>query len=116
MEIDLAEFMDESADQTQSDAYCLHAVHRGNFSVGLEPALIKPDNHAPWLLFDRGHVMPAMTKNVLEDSYGGGTGGAPPVKRNSSTYVLVYVRKSMVDEVFLPRTEDEVPFALREWA
>lgn len=119
-EIDLIEFMDESADTSQSYVYCLHAVlgHNGDTDVGSYFAYTKPSRDAQWLHFDDTRVMPVMDSRVFEHSYGGVSilryKCTRAGQRKTNAFSLIYIRKSMIDDVLLPGSEDEVPLALRE--
>ncbi|KAG8763667.1 hypothetical protein FRC11_014280 [Ceratobasidium sp. 423] len=72
-EIDLGEFLDETADKTQSWVYKLHGVlvHSGDLHGGHYFALIKPDRDTRWLKYDDDRVTPVTDREVLEENYGG---------------------------------------------
>ena len=120
-EIDLAEFLDETADKTQSWLYRLHGVlvHSGDLHGGHYFALIKPDRETRWLKFDDDRVTPVTDKEVLEENYGGEALNSllPPgqrqqvraMKRFTNAYMLVYIRDSAIDEVLAPFTEADTP-------
>ncbi|KAF8343945.1 cysteine proteinase [Cantharellus anzutake] len=127
-EIDLGEFLDESADRTESYIYKLHGVlvHSGDLHGGHYFALIKPDRDARWLKFDDDRVTPVTDKEVLEENYGGeALNGVLPqvqqrnqarnaVKRFTNAYMLVYVRESAMDWVLSPFTEADTPPHLKQ--
>ena len=115
-EIDLAEFLDETADKTQSWLYRLHGVlvHSGDLHGGHYFALIKPDRETRWLKFDDDRVTPVTDKEVLEENYGGEALNSllPPgqrqqvraMKRFTNAYMVVYIRDVAVYEVLAPFT------------
>lgn len=117
-EIDLAEFLDPSADLSQPWVYKLHGVlvHSGDLHGGHYFALIKPDGNTRWLKFDDDRVTPVTDKEVLEENYGGeALNGLPPalqrnqvrvMKRFTNAYMLVYIRESALNDV-LPTFADE---------
>ena len=122
-EIDLDEFLEETADRSKPWNYKLHSVlvHSGGFYGGRYFALIKPDRDSRWLKFDDDRVIPVTDREVLEENYG----GEPPydfvlnirgnlVKRERLTtaYMLVYIRESAIDEVLAPLTEEDIPLHL----
>ncbi|WVO13321.1 hypothetical protein L204_100935 [Cryptococcus depauperatus] len=120
-EIDLAEFLDESADRSQSHVYKLHGVlvHSGDLHGGHYFALIKPEKDGRWFKFDDDRVTPVTDKEVLEDNYGGDlVNGAVPahqrtqartLKKFTNAYMLVYIRETELDTVLAPFTEADTP-------
>ncbi|PFH50648.1 hypothetical protein AMATHDRAFT_75447 [Amanita thiersii Skay4041] len=124
-EIDLDEFLDASADRSQSWVYKLHGVlvHSGDLHGGHYFALIKPDRESRWLKFDDDRVTPVTDKEVLEENYGGEplNGVHPALQRNqvramkrfTNAYMLVYIREPAIDEVLPPFSEDDTPAHLK---
>ena len=120
-EIDLSEFLDESADRSQPWVYKLHGVlvHSGDLHGGHYFALIKPDRETRWLKFDDDRVTPVTDREVLEENYGGEAlnGLVPPMQRNqvramkrfTNAYMLVYIRESAIDEVLAPWKDEDTP-------
>ncbi|KAK4688080.1 ubiquitin carboxyl-terminal hydrolase 7, partial [Tremellales sp. Uapishka_1] len=119
--IDLAEFLDESADRSVPHVYKLHGVlvHSGDLHGGHYFALIKPDKDGRWFKFDDDRVTPVTDKEVLEDNYGGDTvNGLIPahqrtqarsLKKFTNAYMLVYVKETELDNVLAPFTEGDTP-------
>ncbi|EIM90130.1 ubiquitin carboxyl-terminal hydrolase 5 [Stereum hirsutum FP-91666 SS1] len=120
-EIDLDEFLDETADRSSPWVYKLHGVlvHSGDLHGGHYFALIKPDNDTRWLKFDDDRVTPVTDREVLEENYGGEAlnGVVPTLQRNqarsmkrfTNAYMLVYIRECKVPEVLPPFTEEDTP-------
>lgn len=120
-EIDLSEFLEETADRSQSWVYKLHGVlvHSGDLHGGHYFALIKPDRETRWLKFDDDRVTPVTDREVLEENYGGeALNGIPPtlqrnqvraMKRFTNAYMLVYIRESAIDEVLDPFKDEDTP-------
>ncbi|PSR74161.1 hypothetical protein PHLCEN_2v10117 [Hermanssonia centrifuga] len=120
-EIDLGEFLDETADRSQPWVYKLHGVlvHSGDLHGGHYFALIKPDRETRWLKFDDDRVTPVTDREVLEENYGGEAinGLISPMQRNqaramkrfTNAYMLVYVRDAAIDEVLAPFKEEDTP-------
>jgi len=125
-EIDLGEFLDETADRTASWKYQLHSVfvHCGGTHGGHSFAFIKPDRGTQWLKFDDNRVTPAAELDVLEGNYGieSPNGVVPQTRRNQAfvmkrsrnANVLVYIRETAMDEVLVPVTEKDTPLHLGE--
>ncbi|GMK58352.1 hypothetical protein CspeluHIS016_0503840 [Cutaneotrichosporon spelunceum] len=125
-EIDLAEFLDESADRSVSHVYKLHGVlvHSGDLHGGHYFALIKPEADGRWFKFDDDRVTPVTDKEVLEDNYGGdlvnGMMPAPQrtqartLKKFTNAYMLVYIRETELGTVLAPLTEEDTPRHLKE--
>ncbi|EJD02278.1 cysteine proteinase [Fomitiporia mediterranea MF3/22] len=125
-EIDLAEFLDENADRSQSWVYKLHGVlvHSGDLHGGHYFALIKPDRETRWLKFDDDRVTPVTDREVLEENYGGEplNGLTSPaqrqqvraMKRFTNAYMLVYIRDVAIDEILAPFTDADTPAHLKK--
>ncbi|KAG8782435.1 hypothetical protein FRC12_020829 [Ceratobasidium sp. 428] len=120
-EIDLAEFLDETADKTQSWLYKLHGVlvHSGDLHGGHYFALIKPDRDTRWLKYDDDRVTPVTDREVLEENYGGEMSNGlvsnqqrnqvRQLKRFTNAYMLVYIREGAIDDVLPPFAEKDTP-------
>jgi ubiquitin carboxyl-terminal hydrolase 7 len=125
-EIDLAEFLDEDADRSQSWNYKLHGVlvHSGDRYGGHYFALIKPDRETRWLKFDDDKVTPVTDREVLEENYGGEplNGITPPLQRNqvramkrfTNAYMLVYIRESATEEILSTWKDEDTPAHLSQ--
>ena len=125
-EIDLAEFLDETADRTKPWKYKLHSVfaHSSDNRGGQHFAFIKPDQHTRWLKFDDERVTPVTDREVLEENYG----EEPPnsiiprtqrdqvrvTTKSTTARTLVYVRETAVNEVLAPLAEKDTPLHLSE--
>ncbi|ANB13370.1 Ubp15p [Sugiyamaella lignohabitans] len=122
-EVDLSPYLEEGSDMSEPWIYTLHGVlvHSGDLNAGHYYALLKPSKDGSWYKFDDDRVTKATMKEVLEENFGGEA--APPqqppgisvpqrtrlnYKRHSSAYMLVYLRKSRLDEI-LPGNEDDIP-------
>lgn len=118
-EIDLAPYLDESITPEESCEYALHGVlvHCGDLNIGHYYALIKPTKDGHWYKFDDERVTRATIKEVLEDNFGGDPSPADSLKsrtsrlaagykRHTSAYMLVYIRKSRLDEILV---DDKIP-------
>jgi ubiquitin carboxyl-terminal hydrolase 7 len=123
-EIDLGEFLDQSADRSKPWVYRLHGVlvHSGDLHGGHYFALIKPDDKTRWLKFDDDRVTPVTDKEVLDENYGESAAAmaaqmqraphARTIKRFTNAYMLVYIRVSELNEVLPPFTEEDTPIHL----
>ena len=118
LEIDLDEFLDETADKSEPWKYRLYSVlvHSGNPHGGHNFPLIKPDRYTWWLKFDDDRVIPVTDQKLLED-YGGEPlqrNHPTAMKRSTNANALVYIRKAVIDELMVPLTESDTPLHLGE--
>ncbi|KAJ5665218.1 Ubiquitin carboxyl-terminal hydrolase 21 [Penicillium maclennaniae] len=124
MEFDAAPYLSKDADFTEPWDYELHGVlvHSGGLDAGHYYAFLKPSQDGHWYRFDDDRVNRVTEKEVLEENYGGEyelTNGSAGVKqpftrqystkRSMNAYMLVYIRKSRVNDVLLPIGQDDVP-------
>ncbi|CAB4395464.1 unnamed protein product [Rhizophagus irregularis] len=117
MEIDLEEFLSKDADKSNSHKYLLHGVlvHSGDLHKGHYFALLKPEKDGKWFKFDDDRVIPVTENEVLEYNYGGKNPNNNPNKightliKHTNAYVLIYIRKSNINEVLSPLVSEDVP-------
>lgn len=124
MEFDATPYLSEDADKSEPWVYQLHGVlvHSGDLNAGHYYAYLKPTKDGHWYRFDDDRVIRATEKEVLDENYGGeyelsngATGVRQPhtrtlsTKRSMNAYMLVYIRKTSLDDVLLPITKDDVP-------
>ncbi|KKK13712.1 ubiquitin hydrolase [Aspergillus rambellii] len=124
MEFDAAPYLSKDADRSESWVYQLHGVlvHSGDLNAGHYFAFLKPTKDGFWYRFDDDRVTRTTDREVLEENYGGeyelanGAAGARQpytrglsTKRSTNAYMLVYIRKSRLDDVLLPITKEDVP-------
>lgn len=124
MEFDATPYLAEEADKSEPWIYQLHGVlvHSGDLNAGHYYAFLKPEKDGFWYRFDDDRVTRATEKEVLDENYGGeyelanGTTGVRQpytrglsTKRSMNAYMLVYIRKSRLDDVLVPITKDDIP-------
>lgn len=124
MDIDLSPYLSDEADKSESWEYQLHGVlvHSGDFNAGHYYAFLKPTKDGHFYRFDDDKVIRATDKEVLEENYGGEydlSNGSMAMKqqyarglstkRSMNAYMLVYIRKTRLDDVLLPITKENVP-------
>ncbi|CAO3657616.1 unnamed protein product [Mucor hiemalis] len=123
-----------AADQDGPYDYELHGVlvHSGDISGGHYFALIRPEANDKWYRFDDDRVTPVSKKEVFEENYGdephrdNNAVASPPflngttrvntvrmMKRFTNAYMLVYIRKSKLDEILAPVLESDIPVHLK---
>jgi ubiquitin carboxyl-terminal hydrolase 7 len=124
-EFDASLYLSEDADRSESWMYQLHGVlvHSGDFNAGHYYAFLKPKKDGFFFKFDDDRVTRATMKETLEENFGGeyanlvngALGQRQPYMRGYSrnrsmnAYMLVYIRKSRLDEVLLDVTEADIP-------
>ncbi|CAK7224311.1 ubiquitin-specific protease ubp15 [Sporothrix curviconia] len=121
--IDLAPYLSEDADRSESWLYQLHGVlvHSGDLDAGHYYAFLKPEKDGWFYRYDDEKVTKATKREVMEENYGGayppqqnpyarqGTTKKMPIMRPNSAYMLVYIRQSRVDKILTPVTETDIP-------
>uniref|UniRef100_F6YGJ7 Ubiquitin carboxyl-terminal hydrolase 7 n=1 Tax=Ciona intestinalis TaxID=7719 RepID=F6YGJ7_CIOIN len=111
----LDEFL-EKPDRNDSAVYILHAilVHSGDNHGGHYVAYLNPKGDGKWCKFDDDVVSRCTKKEAFLGSYGG-VGEESYVARNSTNaYMLVYIRKSKLNDVLCPVTDADIPEQLME--
>ncbi|KAK4104898.1 cysteine proteinase [Parathielavia hyrcaniae] len=125
-EFDASPYLDNDADTSESWEYQLHGVlvHSGDLNAGHYYAFIKPNKEGWWYKYDDDKVTKATKREVLEENFGGpfklpngqvrplGSKKGPLMRPNSA-YMLVYIRKSRLDKILCPVTEEDTPAHLR---
>ena len=127
-EFDAAPYLDKDVDTSESWEYQLHGVlvHSGDLNAGHYYAFLKPEQEGWWYKYDDDKVTKATKREVLEDNFGGPfrmpngqirtmTQKKTPIMRPNSAYMLVYIRKSKLDQVLTPVTEQDTPKHLRKY-
>ncbi|KAI8330654.1 hypothetical protein EDC96DRAFT_452112 [Choanephora cucurbitarum] len=127
-----------NADKDGPYDYELHGVlvHSGDISGGHYFALIRPDTTDKWYRFDDDRVTPVSKKEVFEENFGDEPHrdikdnqlSQPPflngntrinsvrmMKRFTNAYMLVYIRKSKLDEILGPVEATDIPVHLSKY-
>ncbi|KAG5358991.1 Ubiquitin carboxyl-terminal hydrolase 21 [Yarrowia sp. C11] len=120
--VNLAPYLDRTADMSESWEYELHAVlvHSGDLMSGHYYGLLKPERDSPWFRFDDDRVTRATHREVFNDNFGGdGLDSKKPlsqrlqrvmkIKSHTSAYMLVYIRKSRLNQVLGKVHDEDVP-------
>jgi ubiquitin carboxyl-terminal hydrolase 7 len=124
-EFDAAQYLSDDADKSESWIYQLHGVlvHSGDFNAGHYYAFLKPQKDGLFYKFDDDRVTRATMKETLEENFGGeyanlangGLGQRQPymrgysTKRSMNAYMLVYIRKTRLDQVLVEVREEDIP-------
>ena len=126
---DVSPYLSADADRSEPYTYQLHGVlvHSGDFNAGHYYAFLKPTKDGVFYKFDDDRVTRATMKEVLEENFGGdydmpnGTTAVrnpytrtPSTKRSMSAYMLVYIRRSRLDQVLVDVSREDTPPHLRE--
>jgi len=123
--IDLSPYLEhEGGANPDPLIYDLHGVlvHAGDISTGHYYALIKPDKSNQWYRFDDDKVWKVTRKQVFDENFGcdalDNTKLAKmtrlqyqqyQLRRHTSAYMLVYIKRSELDNVLPEVTEKDVP-------
>ncbi|KAI8304182.1 ubiquitin carboxyl-terminal hydrolase [Colletotrichum asianum] len=124
---DASPYLSEDADRSESWEYQLHGVlvHSGDLNAGHYYAFLKPEKDGWFYKYDDDKVTKATMREVLEENFGGEYKTSPnaylrapmqkktPVLRQNSAYMLVYIRKTRLDNILCPVTKDDIPMHLR---
>lgn len=103
LELDLSEFV-ENDGAWQYDLYGV-LVHAGDLNAGHYYALIKPEENGGWYKYDDERVTKAALHEVLDENFGSNNGSL--LRRVTSAYMLVYIRRDMTSFV-LPTGEADI--------
>ncbi len=122
--IDLKPYMNKNAEHYDEDwEYELHCVlvHQGDVSMGHYYAMIKPNEENKWFRFDDDKVWRVTPDEVFEDSFGADEDADTmknmtrdeqqdfQLRRHTSAYMLVYIRKSKVAEILSEVEHKDIP-------
>lgn len=115
-ELDMTEFLDQSAGKASSEPhlYSLQAIHvlEGQRDGGEYYAYIKPNADLKWFKFHDEVVMHVTEAKVRKTSYGGS--GETDSSKQSSAYMLTYVKKTILPDVLGATEPVGVPPHLRK--
>lgn len=125
VEFDAAQYLSDDADRSEAWVYQLHGVlvHSGDFNAGHYYAFLKPEKDGCFYKFDDDRVTRATMKETLDENFGGeyanlangGLGQRQPymrgysTKRSMNAYMLVYIRKTRLDQVLVEVKEEDIP-------
>lgn len=122
--IDLSHYLDSAAPKDTPADYILHGVlvHSGDISTGHYYAMIQPDAHGSWYRFDDDRVIKATDKQVFEENFGKAKLPDDEIQgftkdeyqnyllaRQTSAYMLVYIRKDMEESILKEVEQSDVP-------
>ncbi|SCU98847.1 LAMI_0F16468g1_1 [Lachancea mirantina] len=124
--IDLAPYVDPEIEKASPDKYIynLHCVlvHSGDISTGHYYAMIKPNLDDQWYRFDDDKVWKVLNYQAFDENFGHGRLPDEELKkmtreqyqnyliaRQTSAYMLVYIRQDMESKVLETVTDGEVP-------
>jgi len=87
-------------------------VHSGDINSGHYCAFIRPENNDKWYKFDDDNVFPVTTYDVFEENFGGKSiykSNLNITNRFTNAYMLIYIRKSEINTILAPLTENDIP-------
>lgn len=128
-EIDLAPYLAEDQDKSKPLVYQLHdvVVHHGSASFGHYYAFIRPSAEDQWYKFNDSTVSKSSKESAIDDNFGGETDTSSSYSYNAysywggssgkaySAYMLVYIRKDAVANIYEPIPDEAVPEHLKEY-
>lgn len=103
-EFDASPYLSADTDRSESWVYRLTGVvvHSGGVYHGRYWVFLRPAANMPFFKFDDEQVTRAMLRNAIEDNYGG-------EGRVTNAYMLIYVRKSRINDILADVTTADVP-------
>lgn len=122
--IDLSPYLDPSILPKPPAEYYLHGVlvHTGDISTGHYYAMIKPSQDDSWYRFDDDRVLKVTRKQVFDENFGchrlkdeelrllsKDQYQSYLISRQTSAYMLVYMRKDMEQTILEEVKENDVP-------
>ncbi|KAG5287317.1 ubiquitin carboxyl-terminal hydrolase [Histoplasma capsulatum G186AR] len=107
-EFDASPYLSADTDRSESWVYRLTGVvvHSGGVYHGRYWVFLRPAANMPFFKFDDEQVTRAMLRNAIEDNYGG-------EGRVTNAYMLIYVRKSRINDILADVTTADVPESIR---
>lgn len=121
-EFDASPYLSENADKSEPWIYQLYGVlvHTGDLNAGHYFAFLRPTKDGNFYKFDDDRVIRATMMETLEENYGGeylngntglrqSLGRNQSLKRSTNAYMLVYLRKSRVDDLLVNVVKEDVP-------
>ncbi|EDN04649.1 predicted protein [Histoplasma mississippiense (nom. inval.)] len=107
-EFDASPYLSADTDRSESWVYRLTGVvvHSGGVYRGRYWVFLRPAANMPFFKFDDEQVTRAMLRNAIEDNYGG-------EGRITNAYMLIYVRKSRINDILADVTTADVPESIR---
>ncbi|EEP79053.1 conserved hypothetical protein [Uncinocarpus reesii 1704] len=129
-EFDASPYLSENADKSEPWIYQLYGVlvHAGDSNAGHYYGFLRPTKDGHFYRFDDDKVVRATMKETLEENFGGEYGVLPngnigmrqpfsrtySTKRSMNAYMLVYLRKSRVDEILVEVMKEDIPAHLEK--
>ncbi|OJD27953.1 hypothetical protein ACJ73_00643 [Blastomyces percursus] len=103
-EFDASPYLSPDTDRSESWVYRLTGVvvHSGGVYSGSYWVFLRPGANLPFYKFDDDRVTGVMLTNVMEDNFGG-------EGKATNAYMLIYVRKSRVNDILADVTAADVP-------
>lgn len=122
-EFDASPYLSPDTDRSEPWTYRLVGVtvHSGNMSGGQYYMFRRPTKDGPFYKFNDDTVCRATLREVMNDNFGGVSsrltsshvgfdrGDFARQERSRNAYMLVYIRKSRLDEILVEVKEEDVP-------
>lgn len=88
-------------------------VHRGTVYAGHYYTFLRPTSDQQWLEFNDSSVTKVEQETAIDDNFGGKS--STGYEKQYSAYILVYVRKDAIGQVFSPVDDSSIPQHLIDW-
>jgi ubiquitin carboxyl-terminal hydrolase 7 len=110
-EFDAAPYLSAGADKSEPWTYLLFGVivHDGDIHRGSYYAFLRPAKHGPFYKFSDDQVTRATLKEAIQENFGGKNTNEGSPANQASAYMLVYIRKSKLDDVLADVTKKDLP-------
>lgn len=110
-EFDATPYLSDGVDKTESWVYSLYCVtvHEGDSNRGQYHTFLRPKPSGEFYKFEDDRVTRATKKEAMNNNFGSDSTAAAR-KRCKTAVILIYVRKSRLDDIFCANsTTDNVP-------
>ncbi|EAY15792.1 Clan CA, family C19, ubiquitin hydrolase-like cysteine peptidase [Trichomonas vaginalis G3] len=106
--LDLSEYCYEK--QTAEYVLTQVIVHSGNPDFGHYYDFIRPNIKSDqWIKFNDTEVTKCNSQEAIEDNFGGLPNAQSTIEKIYSAYILVYVRKDLLDQIFIDVPNEVIP-------
>lgn len=108
--IDLTKYIAMNVEATKSNVFDLYGVlvHSGGVSGGHYFAFLRTSTKHDWYKFNDSLVTKVTKEQAIDDNFGGNMPNSNSPK-SYSAYMLIYIRREDVNDIFAPVSDDMIP-------